>query len=533
MPRPEDTEWRKPTPRTPAPQHDPVLLWPTPNTADFLFYVEKNGDLPVNKKFTYGSPYPDKLNYPHHKLVYVSAQAADKWSRWYYASDRINEDEYNWNITSGEQLIRTYFVRRTLYYERTAAEAAVANPPVNGEFTHPTAGTLDTRFVKYGFADDTVSDAPEELAGLYIIVRRRFIEPVVSNLVWDTRFNRYVRVTKEIIPPSVYPTPPTREAGKTIEIQQGNTFHDVRVTQELLPEPNGSDAPYPYQKPSVPDYRNFNFPSRLDAVELVYAYAWATSNRDAPSYSEDFYFDYVITDPRPGPYGATLERWITDDPDAFKAANPLTPIPAPLRETTAIVYAWATAGIVNRTQAVAREKQLEPTIHKQITVTIDGEEIPEDAGVTRAFTSSYPETPGYTAFAALTQATVGYEVRELPFELFEVTLIKLNITELYGKPSSVSSLRRITISAGTLTPVFAPATTNYTVAVLNAIASVTVTPLTSDPYATVEIDGEPAESGSESSPIALVVGANTIEIIVTSQDETTTTTYTITVTRAP
>lgn len=532
MPRPEDTQWRKPSPRTPAPQIDPVFLWPTPNTKDFLFYVERNGDLPANQKFAYGDPFLDRGRYPDHKLVYVSPQSQDKWSRWYYASDRINEDEYNWSITSGEQLVRTYFVKRSLYYERTEEEAEAADPQIPDEFTHPIAGTLDERFTKYGFADDTVSDAPEELAGLYIIVRRRFIEPVVSDLRWEPAFNRYVRTTREIIPPEVYPTPPVRVAGQTIQVKQGNSFHDVRITEELLAEPDGSDPPFPYQKPSIPDYRNFNFPSRLDAVELVYAYAWAVSNRDAPSYSEDFYFKYEITDPRPAPYGATLERWITDDPEAFKAAHPLTPIPAPLRETTAIVYAWATAGIANRTQAVAREQQLPPTIHRQINVTVDGEELPEDAEVTRAFTSSFPETPGYTAFAALTEATVGYEVRELPFELFEVTLIKLDITNLYGEPSSVSSLRRITLSAGTLSPPFAPATLNYTVSVLNAVTSITVAPFTSDPYSTVEVNNLPVVSGSESSPIALVVGANTIEIVVTSQDETTTTTYTITVTRA-
>lgn len=533
MPRPEDTQWRNPKPRTPAPQIDPVLLWLTPNTADFLFYVEKNGDLPANQKFTYGTPHPDRVKYPNHKLVYVSPQSVDKWSRWYYASDRINEDEYNWNITSGEQLIRTYFVKRTLYYQRTQAEADAAVPQVDGEFTCPVAGTLDVRFAKYGFADDTVSDAPEELTGLYIIIRRRYIEPVVSNLAWESNFNRYVRVTKEIIPASVYPAPPVRTAGQTIEIQQGNAFHDVRITQELLVEPDGSDPPFPYQKPSIPDYRNFNFPSRLDSMELIYAYAWATSTRDAPSYSEDFYFKYTITDPRPGPYGATLERWITDDPDALKAANPLTKIPVPLKETTAIVYAWATAGIANRTKAEARELQLPSTIHKEVNVTVDGEEIPEDAGVNRVFTSSFPETPGYSEFIALTEITIGYQVRELPFQLFEVIVIKLDITELYGKPSDVSTLRRLDLSSGTLSPTFTPSTHTYSASVVNAVSSITVTPYVSNPFSSIQVNDLPATSGTPSSPIALTVGTNTIEITVTSEDETSTTTYTITVTRAP
>ena len=46
-PLPED-----PTPpRSPAPSIDPVFTWPTPGREDFLFFVERNGDLPVNKNW--------------------------------------------------------------------------------------------------------------------------------------------------------------------------------------------------------------------------------------------------------------------------------------------------------------------------------------------------------------------------------------------------------------------------------------------------------------------------------------------------
>ncbi len=77
-------------------------MWPTPEERDKLFYIENNGDLPKNKKFEYGDPHPDRDKYPYHKLVYVSPQTPDNWSKWYYASARILEDEYNWTFTDAD-----------------------------------------------------------------------------------------------------------------------------------------------------------------------------------------------------------------------------------------------------------------------------------------------------------------------------------------------------------------------------------------------------------------------------------------------
>jgi hypothetical protein len=75
-------------------------------------------------------------------------------------------------------------------------------------------------------------------------------------------------------------------------------------------------------------------------------------------------------------------------------------------------------------------------------------------------------------------------------------------------------------------------TLNYSDAVSNATASITVTPTTSDANATVQVNGTAVTSGNASGAIALVVGANPITIVVTAQDGTTTQTYTINVDRA-
>ena len=98
--------------------------------------------------------------------------------------------------------------------------------------------------------------------------------------------------------------------------------------------------------------------------------------------------------------------------------------------------------------------------------------------------------------------------------------------------SKIATLNNLTISNGTLTPVFASGTFNYTDTVANTVTSVTVTPTVTDTTATVKVNGVPVTSGTASGAIPLAVGSNTITVVVTAQDSVTTDTYTIKVIRA-
>jgi uncharacterized repeat protein (TIGR02543 family) len=95
-----------------------------------------------------------------------------------------------------------------------------------------------------------------------------------------------------------------------------------------------------------------------------------------------------------------------------------------------------------------------------------------------------------------------------------------------------ATLSALTLSSGTLSPIFAAATTTYTASVTNGTSSITVTPTRNQANATITVNGTAVTSGSASGSITLNVGANTITVIGTSQDGSTTSTYTITVTRA-
>ncbi|MDM5179578.1 cadherin-like beta sandwich domain-containing protein [Massilia sp. DJPM01] len=96
--------------------------------------------------------------------------------------------------------------------------------------------------------------------------------------------------------------------------------------------------------------------------------------------------------------------------------------------------------------------------------------------------------------------------------------------------SSNADLAALTISAGTLNPVFSGATTSYTATVPNSTTSLTVTPTATS--AIIMVNGVATASGSASAPLALNVGNNVITIVVTAQDGVTTNTYTVNLTRA-
>jgi hypothetical protein len=91
--------------------------------------------------------------------------------------------------------------------------------------------------------------------------------------------------------------------------------------------------------------------------------------------------------------------------------------------------------------------------------------------------------------------------------------------------SSDAALANLSLSAGTLSPVFSALTTEYKASVGNSVSSISVTAATADPKATASGDGVGAAK-------SLSVGANTLLITVTAEDGVTTETYSIIVTRA-
>ncbi|MDB5103493.1 MAG: Cadherin-like beta sandwich domain protein [Fibrobacteres bacterium] len=99
---------------------------------------------------------------------------------------------------------------------------------------------------------------------------------------------------------------------------------------------------------------------------------------------------------------------------------------------------------------------------------------------------------------------------------------------------SNNDLAGLSGSAGALSPGFKPLTLLYSLLVAYADSQVTVTASTSDPAATVAINGKPVASGTPSDPVDIKVGTtqDAFKVVVTAQDGSQKS-YAIAVTRAP
>ena len=84
--------------------------------------------------------------------------------------------------------------------------------------------------------------------------------------------------------------------------------------------------------------------------------------------------------------------------------------------------------------------------------------------------------------------------------------------------SNNADLSALTLSNGTLTPVFNSATTNYEASVSNETSSITVTSTAADSNASVMVNEVQVTSGQASGEVNLNVGANTVTIVVTAED---------------
>jgi len=114
----------------------------------------------------------------------------------------------------------------------------------------------------------------------------------------------------------------------------------------------------------------------------------------------------------------------------------------------------------------------------------------------------------------------GHISQEIEIEEYMADLDTIVMARVLGSNASLASLE---ISDGDLSPVFHADTLVYSVS-MYALGQITVTPTTEDSNASVLVNGE-----SPDTPVALVQGANPVQVVVTAEDGVTERTYTVTV----
>ena len=167
-----------------------------------------------------------------------------------------------------------------------------------------------------------------------------------------------------------------------------------------------------------------------------------------------------------------------------------------------------------------------PTVH-QINATVEA----------KVGSNNYSSISSGSASGALA-LSVGQNTVTILVQAQDGTTTGTYTITVTRSASSDDTLSGLTISLGTLSPAFSSGTTAYTVAEANSVSAVTVTPTANQAYATLKVkvgSGSYAtvNSGTASSSLSLAVGANTISIQVTAQDNSTVQTYTIVATVSP
>lgn len=115
------------------------------------------------------------------------------------------------------------------------------------------------------------------------------------------------------------------------------------------------------------------------------------------------------------------------------------------------------------------------------------------------------------------------------------TTTKTYTVTIQRAPSSNAKLVNLALIEDdfvSVTPGFVPDTTSYTASVAKGTESIRVIPTATDDTATITVNGTPVQSGATSDGISLSEGSNTITVLVTAEDGSTTMQYTVTVNRA-
>ena len=101
----------------------------------------------------------------------------------------------------------------------------------------------------------------------------------------------------------------------------------------------------------------------------------------------------------------------------------------------------------------------------------------------------------------------------------------------FTTPDTNANLAGLTLSSGTLSPVFSGSVPTYAELMPNATSSFTVTPTASSSLAGITVSGTAVTSGAASASIAFSGSTATVSIVVTAQDGTTSQTYTLNISR--
>jgi hypothetical protein len=392
----------------------------TPLGTDILFY--EIGSMPTTTP-TYGSAHYDIANWPNHKLIYIVPEGdSGILYRFYYAADRNNQDLYNFVDEDGRALTRTYIIPRAQYLNRASYNATI---PTVGTSADPQFGSSDAVYGGFVFVGENIEKAPEPLDNLYVVIERVYLPKVRTSIKYDDNIEKAVSVTQTIIKKGTGPTV-QNSVGVTVQVENVNNWYDIETVSRIVGLESMFDSNgkfIPIRLPDVPKDVGYNFPNKLNSVDIKFVSA-TTTNPNSGSTSTDtaYYIDYDLQSPPTGPYAAKIIRFLTDDPQAIRTQYPVVQL-HPKRETLGI--ATAIDGNAN-----AQQIELPPSIHGPIDITVNDNDV-DLSGFRYSVTDDLPISDDFFTLMAGGDFVAGYEVSKTILNLYEVSVVLINIDGLY------------------------------------------------------------------------------------------------------
>ena len=405
----------------PSPERFPVLSF-VGIGADLLFWEKVDLKIQRVRDAAIGDAHWDSVKYPSHKLVHKAPlDAAGQWHQYFYAADREDQDDYNWQF-DGSLLTRTYILPRADYLTGIGTL-------YGAEARATTVGDSDAVFTLYGFSHEEVQRAPKELESLYVVLTKTYQQIAKTRQFYDDELGLTVTEITRIVPRGSVTASST--AGTVIEINPGNQFYDLKVTQTIgtVTYPGGVETitlpTLPYALTSYIADVPYRFPPLMRGARMIGVYAFADSATAAYSYDEAWYIDWDIVDPQLGPYEARILRFVASDPNTLRTTYPIQKI-VTQREDIGIARWWFRASDKgNSTYAEARQIEVPPTIHDRIV--IEG----SDTLSVGQSTDTLEATPNFHEVTGSSAIFVGYESKQTRYGLFMVEITELNCTGVY------------------------------------------------------------------------------------------------------
>jgi hypothetical protein len=134
----------------------------------------------------YGTPHPDSRAWPHHKLVLITSSDAaggqdqqGRFFRYYYAAERDNQDEYNFeygNIELGGRMVDT--ITRTYVVLRSNFDPAAANLEIGSTMPDIPEGKFSGTWKLYDVTQKRIGE--QELESLFVVLQLVYAQPNTS-----------------------------------------------------------------------------------------------------------------------------------------------------------------------------------------------------------------------------------------------------------------------------------------------------------------------------------------------------------------